>query len=172
MSILQILEYPHPKLREVAEPVVDFNRDTQQFIDDMLETMYADHGVGLAATQVGVLQRVITIDFSADKSDRLILVNPEIIAHEGTIQHAEGCLSVPGFYFDIERHAWIKVRALNRDGEVFEFEVEGTDGVSSVAGCIQHEMDHLNGKLFVDYLSTVKRDRIRKKLEKQQKMRM
>lgn len=172
MSILQVVEYPDPRLRDKAEPVAIVDDEIRQFVDDMLETMYADRGVGLAAIQVGVKKRVITLDFSADKSAQIVLINPEIIEFRGTMQHAEGCLSVPGFYEEIERHQWIKVRALNREGEVFELEVEGEDGSSSICGCIQHEIDHLDGKLFVDYLSKIKRERIRKKIEKQQRLRM
>ncbi len=172
MSILQVLEYPDPKLRDIAEPVIEVDDSIGQIVGDMFDTMYADRGAGLAAIQVAIKKQIIVIDFSADKSAQLVLINPEIIAHEGTMQHAEGCLSIPGFYEDIERYRWIKVRALNRHGESFEVEVEGEDGQSSVCGCIQHEMDHLNGKLFVDYLSKLKRDRIRKKLEKLQKVRM
>lgn len=172
MSILQILEYPDPKLREIAKPVTVFDNKLQEFVSDMFDTMYGDRGAGLAATQVGVNQRVITIDFSPDKSKPLVFINPEIIEYEGTMQHAEGCLSIPGFWVEVERHAWLKVRAFDQHGEEFELEAEGVDGESSLAGCIQHEMDHLQGKLFVDYLSAVKRDRIRKKLEKLQRTRM
>ncbi len=172
MSILQIIEYPDPRLRDVAEPVADVNDEIKQFVDDMLETMYADHGVGLAAIQVGVKKRILTVDFSMDKSEQLVLINPEIIAYEGSMQHAEGCLSVPGYFENIERHKKITVRALNRDGESFEFTVEGEDGSSNVSGCIQHEIDHLDGKLFIDYLSKIKRDRLLKKIEKQKRARM
>lgn len=172
MSILEILEYPNPRLRETAKPVAIFDEKLQAFVSDMFETMYADHGAGLAATQVGMNQQVITIDFTPNRSRPLVLINPEIIEYEGTMQHAEGCLSIPGFWVEIERHAWIKVRALDQQGKEFELEAEGVDGESSLAGCIQHEMDHLQGKLFVDYLSEIKRNRIRKKLEKLQRTRM
>jgi peptide deformylase len=172
VSILEILEYPDPRLREKAQSVAQVDTSIQQLVDDMFETMYADHGVGLAATQVGVNQRIILMDFSSDKSEPYTFINPEIIEHDGTMLHAEGCLSVPGFYEDIERYRWIKVKALNRDGEEFIAEFEGEDGRSSLCGCVQHEMDHLEGKLFVDYLSKLKRERILKKLAKIQRVRM
>lgn len=172
MSILEILEYPDPRLRNKALPVAKVTPEIQGIVDDMFDTLYADHGVGLAAIQVDIRHRIIVVDFSDDKSGQLVLINPEIIEYRDTMQHAEGCLSVPGLFDNIERHKWIKVRYLDRNGKQQELETEGESGCSNVAGCIQHEMDHLDGKLFVDYLSKLKRERILKKLEKQQKQRM
>ncbi len=161
MSILHVLHYPDPQLRIIAEPVPEVSRDIRTLIDDMLETMYDAPGVGLAAPQVDVAKRVIVVDITEDKSKPLALVNPEIMRRQGTVQMEEGCLSVPGIYEPVERAEWIKVRALDRGGHVLDIE---TDGVLAV--CIQHEIDHLDGKLFVDYLSELKRARIRKKMEK------
>lgn len=172
MSILKVLEYPDPALRNIAEPVAEVNSEIRDLVDDMLETMYADNGVGLAAIQVAIKKQIIVIDFSADKSEQFVLINPEIIESRETMAHAEGCLSVPGFYEDIERHKWIKLRYLDRDGNTQEQEFEGETGGSNLCGCIQHEMDHLQGKLFVDYLSKMKRNKIRKKLEKLRRVRM
>jgi len=167
MSKLQILEFPDPRLRTVAKPVLEVNDQIRQLIDDMLETMYDAPGIGLAATQVNVHKRIIVMDVSEDKSQPMIFINPQIEVLDGEPEEMqEGCLSVPGFYESVERvpHAW--VRAIDRDGKPFEVEVTGL-----MAICIQHEVDHLDGKLFVDYLSAMKRTRIRKKLEKQHKMR-
>lgn len=161
MSILHVLHYPDPQLRLIAAPVPDVSDDVRTLIDDMLETMYDAPGVGLAAPQVDVARRVIVVDITEDRSKPLALVNPEIMAREGSVQMEEGCLSVPGIYEPVERAEWIKVQALDRDGKVLDIE---TDGLLAV--CIQHEIDHLDGKLFVDYLSDLKRGRIRKKMEK------
>ncbi|MGD8591240.1 MAG: peptide deformylase [Gammaproteobacteria bacterium] len=161
MAILTVLHYPDPRLRKVAEPVELVDDTIRQLVDDMFETMYQAPGIGLAATQVDQHKRIITIDISEDKSQPLCLINPEIIASEGVERMEEGCLSVPGIYEPVERAEQITVKALNREGRSYEMQ---TDGLLSV--CIQHEMDHLQGKLFVDYLSELKRKRIRKKLEK------
>lgn len=167
MAILNILSYPDERLRTVAKPVSEVTEEIQQLTDDMLETMYAAPGIGLAATQVNVHQRIIVMDISEDKSQPLVLINPEIIEKDGAQEFDEGCLSVPGIYETVQRAEHIRLRALNREGEDFEMEATGL-----LAVCIQHEMDHLMGKLFVDYLSQLKRQRIRKKLQKQQKLAM
>ncbi|KPJ93855.1 MAG: peptide deformylase [Gammaproteobacteria bacterium SG8_11] len=161
MAILTVLHYPDPRLRKVAEPVEQVDDTIRQIVDDMFETMYQAPGIGLAATQVDVHKCIITIDISEDKSQPLCLINPQIIASVGVEKMEEGCLSVPGIYEPVERADKITVKALNREGEPYEMPA---DGLLSV--CIQHEMDHLQGKLFVDYLSELKRKRIRKKLEK------
>ena len=165
MSILTILEFPDERLRKKAAVVKSVDDAVRKLADDMLETMYQSRGVGLAATQVNVHQRVIVLDVSEDKSAPLYLINPEIIAKDGVEESEEGCLSVPGFFEKVRRAEHIKVRALNRDGQAFEF-----DARDLLAVCVQHEMDHLDGKLFVDYLSPLKRQRIKKKLEKIHKM--
>ena len=167
MAILNILNYPDERLRTVAQPVPEVTEEIQQLTDDMLETMYVAPGIGLAATQVNVHQRIIVIDISEEKNQPLVLINPEIVEKDGDQEFDEGCLSVPGIYETVHRAEHIKVRALNRAGEEFEMEATGL-----LAVCIQHEMDHLMGKLFVDYLSNLKRQRIRKKLQKQQKLAM
>lgn len=165
--ILDILEFPDPRLRTVAKPVEQVTDETRTLIDDMFETMYDAPGIGLAATQVNVHQQIIVIDLSDDRTESLVLINPEVEVLAGDYQDMqEGCLSVPGFYEDVTRIDHVRVKALGRDGEPFEREVTGL-----LAVCIQHEMDHLKGKLFVDYLSPLKRTRIRKKLEKQHKIR-
>lgn len=164
MALLNILHFPDPKLRTKAQPVQVVDETISRLVSDMFETMYAAPGIGLAATQVDVHKRVIVIDVSEDKSNPLCLINPEILSREGEQQYDEGCLSVPGFYEPVDRAAKIRIRALNEKGEQFELDAEGL-----LAVCIQHEMDHLEGKLFVDYLSEMKRSRIRKKLTKQQK---
>jgi len=161
MAILNILHYPDPRLRQKALPVEDVNNEIKQFVADMFETMYEAPGIGLAATQANVQKRIIVIDISEDKSEPLCFINPEIIESSGGEEMEEGCLSVPGIYEKVQRAEHIKVRALDREGKPFELEA---DGLLSV--CIQHEIDHLEGKLFVDYLSELKRQRIRKKLEK------
>ncbi len=161
MAILTVLHYPDPRLRKVAEPVERVDDSIRQLVDDMFETMYQAPGIGLAATQVDVHKRIITIDISEDKSQPLCIINPEIIASEGVERMEEGCLSVPGIYEPVERAERITLKALDRDGKSYELPA---DGLLSV--CIQHEMDHLQGKLFVDYLSELKRQRIRKKLDK------
>ena len=166
MTRLTILEYPDPRLRTRAAKVAEVDAEVRQLIDDLLETMYAAKGVGLAATQVNVHRRVLVADVSEQKDSPLAFVNPEVLAREevGTMQ--EGCLSVPGFFEDVERAHRVRVRALGRDGKPFELDAEGL-----LAVCVQHEIDHLDGKLFVDYLSELKRTRIRKKLEKEHKQR-
>ncbi len=165
LSILTILEFPDERLRKKAAVVKTVDDKIKKLVDDMLETMYESHGVGLAATQVNVHQRVIVIDVSEEKDDPLFLINPEIIEKDGIKESEEGCLSVPGFFEKVKRAEHISVRALNREGQPFEFEARDL-----LAVCVQHEMDHLNGKLFVDYISSLKRQRIKKKLEKIQKM--
>lgn len=165
--ILDILEFPDPRLRTVAKPVDQVTDETRKLIDDMFETMYDAPGIGLAATQINVHQQIIVIDLSDDGSEPLVLINPEVEVLAGDYQDMqEGCLSVPGFYEDVTRIDHVRLKAVDRDGEAFEREVTGL-----LAVCIQHEMDHLKGKLFVDYLSPLKRTRIRKKLEKQHKIR-
>jgi peptide deformylase len=161
MAILDILHFPDPRLRNVARPVDVVDDDLRQLIDDMFDTMYEAPGIGLAAIQVNVPKRVIVIDISEDRSAPLALVNPEILERDGEEEMDEGCLSVPGFYETVQRAERIRFRALDRDGEPFEREADGL-----LAVCVQHEIDHLDGKLFVDYLSSLKRQRIRKKLEK------
>lgn len=167
MALLPILEFPDPRLRTVAEEVKEVDDSVRQLIDDMFETMYDAPGVGLAATQVNVHKQVIVIDISEEKDQPLVFINPHIeILDETLFDYEEGCLSIPGFYEEITRPRHVRVTALNRDGESFLLEPEGL-----LAVCIQHEMDHLQGKLFVDYISNMKRQRIRKKLEKQHKAR-
>ncbi len=164
MAILEILHYPDPRLRTMAQEVSGVDAALRTLVDSMYETMYAAPGIGLAATQVGVGKRVVVIDISEDKDQPLCLINPEILELGGVEEMEEGCLSVPGVYETVQRADWVHVRALDRDGQGFELKVDGL-----LAVCIQHEIDHLDGKLFVDYLSQLKRTRIRKKLEKQQR---
>jgi peptide deformylase len=164
MALLEILEFPDSRLRTKAKTVQDIDGRIARLADDMLETMYAAPGIGLAASQVNVHQRLIVIDISEDKSEPLILINPEIIAMDGEIETNEGCLSIPGFYEPVDRFLAITVEAIDRAGKPFTL-----DATELLAVCIQHEMDHLEGKLFVDYLSSTKRQMIRKKLLKQQK---
>jgi peptide deformylase len=166
MALRNILEYPDPRLRTKAAPVSVFDAALGTLIDDLLETMYAAPGIGLAATQVDVHQRVLVIDISDERNAPLVIVNPEILAREGQAQSEEGCLSVPGIFDDVKRAAKIRLRAQDRNGAVLEGDYDGI-----LAVCIQHEMDHLEGKLFVDYLSDLKRERIRKKLEKERRER-
>lgn len=166
MALLTILEYPDPRLRTKAVPVTQVDDAMRQLIDDMIETMYKANGIGLAATQVNVHQRLLVIDISEERNQPQAFINPEIIARDGEEVMEEGCLSVPGFYENVQRAQHVRVRALDRNGETFELEADGL-----LAVCIQHEMDHLEGKLFVDYLSDLKRTRIRKKLEKEHKER-
>lgn len=161
MSILTILEFPDERLRLKAAAVKTVDDTIRKLLDDMLETMYVSRGVGLAATQVNVHQRVIVIDVSENKDAPLFLINPEIIEKDGVEESEEGCLSVPGFFEKVKRAEHIKVKALNKEGKPFEFEARDL-----LAVCVQHEMDHLDGKLFVDYISPLKRQRIKKKLEK------
>jgi peptide deformylase len=164
MALLSILRYPDERLHTAAEPVQSVNDEIRRLIEDMADTMYAAPGVGLAATQVDVHKRIIVIDVSEAHDNLLVLVNPEILERRGTSELEEGCLSVPSIYEKISRAKWIRVAALNRDGERFEIEA---DGLLSV--CIQHEMDHLKGIVFVEYLSRLKQMRILSKLRKQEK---
>jgi len=166
MALLPILEFPDQRLRTVAKPVAEVDDNVRNIIDDMFETMYDAPGIGLAATQVDIHQRIITIDVSEDKSEPLVFINPEITVLEGepeTMQ--EGCLSVPGFYEEVTRIEHCLVKALDRDGKEFELECQGL-----LAVCIQHEVDHLEGKLMVDYVSPLKRKRIKDKLDKKHKL--
>jgi peptide deformylase len=164
MAVLSILEYPDTRLRARALPVTQFDQAGGQLGDDMLQTMYSAPGIGLAATQVGVRQQVLVIDISEERNQPLVFVNPQIVSREGTAKTEEGCLSVPGVFDEVERASKVRVLARDRNGEAFEQDLEG-----QLAVCLQHEMDHLDGKLFVDYLSDLKRERIRKKLEKDRK---
>ncbi len=162
MAKLDILRYPDPRLHTVAKPVAQVDDRIRRLVDDMLETMYAADGVGLAATQVDVHERVIVIDTSEQRDQPLVLINPEIVARSDEVKLVEeGCLSVPTIFDKVSRHARVTVRALDRDGQGYEFEA---DGLLSV--CAQHEMDHLMGKVFVEYLSSMKRDRIKTKMIK------
>ncbi len=162
MSLLPILEFPDPRLRTVAEPVTVFNDELRQLIKDMFETMYDAPGIGLAATQINVHQRIITIDTSEEKNDPLVVINPQVeILSDETEKQQEGCLSVPGYYEDVVRPIRIRLTAQNEHGEEYSLEADDL-----LAICIQHEIDHLEGKLFVDYLSPLKRSRIRSKLDK------
>ena len=168
MALLEILHYPDPRLRQLAQPVAAVTPDIQRLIDDMFETMYAAPGIGLAAVQVNVPKRVITLDLTETKDQPLCLINPAILARSDELERGdEGCLSVPGIYECVERAAGIRFRAMDREGRTFE-----QTAVGLLAICIQHEIDHLEGKLFVDYLSILKRNRIRKKLEKQSRRTM
>ena len=164
MALLEIIEYPDPRLRTVAQPVAEVTDEVRSFIDDMLETMYAAPGIGLAATQVDFHQRLLVIDISEDKSQPLCFINPEILESSGSSMGDEGCLSVPEVYEPVDRAECVRVKALDRDGK--EFVLEATELLSV---CLQHEMDHLDGKLFVDYLSALKRQRLKKKLLKARK---
>ena len=165
MALLNILEYPDPRLRKVAAPVSAVTPEIQKLVRDMAETMYAAPGVGLAATQVDVHKRVIVIDISEARDDLRVFVNPEILATEGEIECEEGCLSVPGYYDKVTRAAKVIVRAQDGDGRRFELEVEGM-----LALCVQHEIDHLEGKVFVDRLSPLKRARLAARLRKKQRL--
>jgi peptide deformylase len=162
MAILEILHFPDPRLRTRAHPVAVVDDGVRRLVDDLFETMYAAPGIGLAATQVDVHRRVLVVDVSEDRSAPRCFINPEIVARDGEEEMDEGCLSVPGVYDKVQRAERIRVRALDREGCPFELEADGL-----LAVCIQHEMDHLEGKLFVDYLSGLKRQRIRRKLEKE-----
>ena len=164
MALLEILRFPDPRLRNIAQPVQTVDDDIRQLLDDMLDTMYAAPGIGLAATQLNIDKRVVVIDVSEEKDQPLCLINPEILGLEGVEEMEEGCLSVPGVYEMVQRADQVRLRALDRNGQSFEMQAGGL-----VAVCIQHEIDHLDGKLFVDYLSQLKRTRIRKKLEKEQR---
>ncbi|MGV6857589.1 MAG: peptide deformylase [bacterium] len=165
MALLEILHFPDPRLRTLAKPVEQVDESIRQIVDDMLETMYDAPGIGLAATQVNFHKRIVVIDVSEEKDSPLVLINPEIVGSSGVEQMDEGCLSVPGYYETVERAEEVRVRFLDREGAPQELDAD-----ELLAVCIQHEIDHLEGKLFVDYLSPLKRNRIRKKLEKQAKL--
>jgi len=167
MTVRSILHYPDPRLRRKANPVPEVNDDVRQLVADMAETMYQAPGIGLAAIQVNEPWRVVVIDISETRDQLQVFINPEILYKEGEQEREEGCLSVPGIYEPVIRANRVRLRAFDRDGKPFELEVEGL-----LATCIQHEIDHLDGKVFVDYLSRLKQTRIRKKLEKQQRMAM
>jgi peptide deformylase len=167
MALLAILHYPDERLHQVAAPVEVINDEIRQLVKDMAETMYAAPGIGLAATQVNVHKQVIVIDISETHDQLQVFINPEILEARGQAEFEEGCLSVPGIYEKLTRAEWIRVRALNADGKPFILEVSGLLGV-----CIQHEMDHLRGKVFVEYLSRLKQSRIAAKLKKQQRRAM
>jgi peptide deformylase len=164
MALLEILKYPDPRLRTVAKPVAEVTDELRQLIEDMLETMYAAPGIGLAATQVDFHERLLIIDITEDKTQPLCFINPEILEMSGSMENDEGCLSVPEVYESVERAEHIRVKAQDKNGQEFELEAEGL-----LAVCIQHEMDHLEGKLFVDYLSQLKRSWLKKKLSKARK---
>ena len=166
MALLEILEYPDPRLRTIAKPIKEMTSEIDRLIDDMFETMYDAPGIGLAATQVDQHIQLIVMDVSEEKDSPLVFINPELSILEGEPEKMqEGCLSVPGFYEDVSRIEHVLIKAQDRTGKAFELEASGL-----LAVCIQHEMDHLNGKLFVDYLSALKRNRIKKKLEKQHRL--
>lgn len=165
MAKLEVLRFPDERLRTVAKPVAQVNDDVRAIVADMIETMESEEGIGLAATQVDIHQQIVVIDVSETRDQRLVFINPEIIEREGTTGIEEGCLSVPGFNALVERSEKIKVRALNEQGETFELDADGL-----LAICLQHELDHLLGKLFVDYLSPLKRERLQKRLEKQTRL--
>lgn len=166
MTRLTILEYPDPRLRTRAVPVDRVDAPVRELVDDLFETMYAASGIGLAATQVNVHRRVLVTDVSGERNDPRVFINPEILARDGTATSQEGCLSVPGYFDDVERAERIRVRALGRDGAPFEEDLSGL-----LAICVQHEIDHLDGRLFVDYLSDLKRQRVRSRLEKDRRQR-
>jgi peptide deformylase len=165
MALLPILEYPDPRLKKVATPVAAVTADIRRLVRDLAETMYAAPGVGLAATQVNVHKRVLVIDISDHKDDLRVFINPELLAAEGEAECEEGCLSVPGYYDKVTRAARVRVRAQDENGEAFELDAEGL-----LAVCIQHEMDHLEGKVFVEYLSPLKRARLAAKVRKKQRL--
>ncbi|MEM8561465.1 MAG: peptide deformylase [Pseudomonadota bacterium] len=166
MALLEILEFPDPRLRTKAKPVDQVTDKTRKLVNDMLETMYDAPGIGLAATQVNVHERILVIDVTEDRSQPMVFINPKITVLDDTLgEYDEGCLSVPGFFETISRPRTIEVTALDELGEEFTKQVDGL-----LAICLQHEIDHLEGKLFVDYISPLKRQRIRKKLEKQQRV--
>lgn len=166
MAKLTILEFPDPRLRTQAVPVEVFDAALQRLIDDMFETMYEAPGIGLAATQVDVHRQLLVLDVSEEHDEPLVFINPVILSRDGEQVYQEGCLSVPGIFADVTRADQIRVQAINRKGEAFTIDADGL-----LAICIQHEMDHLAGKLFVDYLSPIKRDMVRKKLEKAKRSR-
>jgi len=164
MAKLEILEIPDNRLRTIAKPVEAFDEELGRLIDDMTETMYSAQGIGLAATQVDVHKRLLVLDVSEGQDQPRVYINPEIVASEGSATCEEGCLSVPGIYAEVSRAEKVRVCARNRDGSVIEEELDGMHAI-----CLQHEIDHLNGKLFVDYLSPLKRRMVTKKLQKQRK---
>ncbi len=161
MALLDILVYPDPRLRRVAQPVVDFNDEVRANVADMAETMYAAPGIGLASIQVGIQKNIIVIDVSHEMNDLQVLINPEIIDSAGEQIIEEGCLSFPGYFAEVKRAQWIRFRAQKADGEIYESEAEDLH-----ATCVQHEIDHLTGKLFTDYLSRLKRQRVSRQFEK------
>ncbi|MEI5640099.1 MULTISPECIES: peptide deformylase [unclassified Pseudoalteromonas] len=165
MAKLEVLRFPDERLRTVANPVTEINDDTRQIVKDMLETMYDENGIGLAATQVDIHQRIVVIDVSEERNEPRVLINPEITKRDGSTISEEGCLSVPHSYAKVDRAETVTVKALNEHGEEYQLDAEGL-----LAVCIQHELDHLMGKLFIDYLSPLKRQRIRKKIEKEAKL--
>jgi len=167
MARLEILEFPDPRLRTRAKPVETFDDDLRALVDNMLETMLAAHGIGLAATQVNRHIRVLVLDVSDDQTDPRVYINPRIVDEEGSRVCEEGCLSVPGIYANVQRAETVRVEAQDRNGVTFQEEVTGIHSV-----CLQHEMDHLEGKLFVDYLSPLKRQMVRKKLDKQRRQKL
>jgi peptide deformylase len=167
MALRKILHYPDPRLRRKAEPVAEVTEDVRTLVDDMAETMYDAPGIGLAAIQIGVAARVVVIDLSEERNRLQVFINPEIVSREGEQIMEEGCLSVPGIFEPVTRAGFVRVRALDRQGRQFDLEASGL-----LATCIQHEIDHLDGKVFVDYLSRLKQERIRKKLEKHQRLAM
>ncbi|WP_439101765.1 peptide deformylase [Congregibacter sp.] len=167
MAVLDILEFPDPRLRTVAKPVEAVDDDLRALIDNMTETMYEASGIGLAATQVNVHKRLLVLDISQNRDQPMVFINPEVTVLDDTLgSYDEGCLSVPGFYEEVNRPQKIRVEALGRDGESFSQELDGLAAI-----CLQHEIDHLDGKLFVDYISPLKRNRIRSKLEKAHRLR-
>ena len=166
MAILEILEFPDPRLRKQAQPVVAFDAGLKRLVADMFETMYQAPGIGLAATQVDVHRQLVVMDVSEHKDQPLVLINPRILSKDGAQVYQEGCLSVPGIFADVERALSIKVAAQDVDGKAFELEADGL-----LAVCIQHELDHLQGKVFVDYLSPLKREMVRKRLDKHRRER-
>ena len=165
MAFLEVLRFPDERLRTVAKPVAQVDDSIKKIIADMFETMYQENGIGLAATQVNIHQRIVVIDVSEDKEEQLVLINPEITKKDGSTISEEGCLSVPHSYAKVDRAETVTVKATNIDGQEFSLDADGL-----LAICIQHELDHLQGKLFVDYLSPLKRQRIRTKLEKEAKL--
>lgn len=165
MAILDILEFPDPQLRTIAKPVKNVDASIKQLVDDMIETMYDAEGIGLAATQINVHKQVIVIDVSEERDQALVFINPNIEVVDAELhEYQEGCLSVPGYYEEVSRPVGVQVNALDQNGDAFEMLPEGL-----LAVCIQHEIDHLNGKLFVDYLSALKRNRIKQKLQKERR---
>lgn len=165
MTILEVLRFPDERLRTVAAPVEKVDESIQQLVNDMFETMQDENGIGLAASQIDVHKRVVVMDVSEEQNEPRVFINPEIVEKRGSTISEEGCLSVPGNYAKVDRAEWVKVQALDAEGNAFELEADGL-----LAICIQHELDHLKGVLFVDYLSPLKRQRIRKKLEKEARL--